>query len=85
MPITAFALAAYRVLVPEHATLEQLGQMIYGTAQGQMSGIPVFIMRATYNEQGMIEKTKSLATRSQRRQYAEDWVMTFADHKQQIA
>jgi hypothetical protein len=79
MPSTAFALAAYRVLVPEHVTLEEFGQMIYETSQKQMSGIPTFVMRVTYNEQGMMEKTKLLATRSQQCQYSEDWVMTFVE------
>jgi hypothetical protein len=36
-------------------------------------------MRATYNENAIIAKLKPLAARSQRRQYPEDWVMTFVD------
>ena len=79
MPSAAFALAAYRVLVPEYATLEELGHMLYTTFQLNLSGIPSLIMRTTYNEDAMIERLKALAARSQKRQYPEDWVMTFVD------
>jgi hypothetical protein len=44
-----------------------------------MSGLTAFAMRATYNEKAIIEKLKALATRSQKRQYPEDWVMTFVE------
>jgi hypothetical protein len=83
MPSAALALAAYRVLVPEYATLEEVGQVIYEAAQNSMSGIPAFAMRATYNERGRIEKLKLLAARSQRRQYPEDWVMIFVEGNEQ--
>ena len=79
MPSAAFALAAYRVLTPEYATLEELGHMLYETLQLNLSGIPSLIMRTTYNEDAMIERLKALAARSQKRQYPEDWVMTFVE------
>jgi hypothetical protein len=79
MPPAALALAAYRVLVPRHANLEDVGQMLFKTLQGEMSGVASLIMQVTYSEKGNIEKLKSLAARSQRRQYREDWVMTFVN------
>ena len=75
----ALALAVYRVLVPEYATLEEVGYLLFGALQLDLSGIKSFIMHVTYNEGAMIEKLKTLATRSQKRQYAEDWVMTFVE------
>jgi hypothetical protein len=79
MPPTAYALAAYRVLVPDHATLEDVGQMFYETVEEQTSGVPGFVMRVTYNEHKMMERTQSLANRSQRREYPEDWVLTYVE------
>jgi hypothetical protein len=79
MPSAALALAVYRVLVPAHATLEDVGRMLYETVQNGLSGVPSLIMRATYNEPAIMEKLKLLATRSQRRQYPEDWVLTYVE------
>jgi hypothetical protein len=79
MPSAAFALAAYRALVPEYATLQEVGHMLYETLQLDMSGLTAFVMRTTYNEEAIIEKLKALAARSQKRQYLEDWVMTFVE------
>jgi hypothetical protein len=79
MPSAAFALAAYRVLVPEYATVEEVGHILYETLQLDMSGLTAFAMRATYNEKAIIEKLKALAARSQKRQYPEDWVLTFVE------
>jgi hypothetical protein len=79
MPSAALALATYRVLVPEYATVEEVGHILYGALQLDMSGLAAFAMRATYNEKAIIEKLKALAARSQKRQYPEDWGMTFVD------
>ena len=79
MPSAAFGLATYRVLVPEYATVEEVGRIIYETLQLDMSGLTGIAMRATYNEKAIIEKLKALAARSQKRQYPEDWVMTFVE------
>jgi hypothetical protein len=79
MPTAALALATYRVLVPEYATLEEVGKILYEAIQLNMSGVASLIMRATYNENAIIAKLKPLAARSQRRQYPEDWVMTFVE------
>jgi hypothetical protein len=79
MPLAALALAVYRVLVPEFASVEVVGQILYQTLQEQTSGIPTLLMHATYNEQAMIQATKALAARSQQRQYPGDWVMTFVE------
>jgi hypothetical protein len=79
MPSAAFGLAAYRVLVPEYATMEEVGYMLYETLQLDMSGLTAFVMRTTYNEKAIIEKLKALAVRSQKCQYPEDWVMTFVE------
>jgi hypothetical protein len=79
MPSAALALATYRVLVPEYATLEAVGKVLYEAIQLNMSGVASLIMRATYNENAIIAKLKLLAARSQQRQYPEDWVMTFVD------
>jgi hypothetical protein len=83
MPPAALALATYRVLVPEYANLEEVGQILYKTVQGEMSGVASLIMRVTYNEKANIEKLKLLAARSQRRQYPKDWVMTFIEGTRQ--
>ena len=79
MPSAALALAAYRALVPDYATLEEVGQLLYETLQLDLSGATALVMRATYNEGAIIEKLKALAARSQRRQYPGDWVMTFVE------
>ncbi|HUH97761.1 MAG TPA: L-2-amino-thiazoline-4-carboxylic acid hydrolase [Anaerolineales bacterium] len=79
MPSAAFALAAYRVLVPEYATLEDAGHILYETLQLDMGGFTSLVMQATYNETAIIEKLRLLAIRSQKRQYPEDWVMTFVE------
>jgi len=79
MPSAALALATYRVLVPEYATLEEVGHILYEALQNTMNGLPSLIMKVTYNEEAIIEKLKALAARSQKRQYPEDWVMTFVE------
>ena len=79
MPPTALGLATYRVLVPKYATLEEVGRILYDIMQRETGGITGFIMRAMYNEGAMMQKLKSLAARSQQRQYPEDWVMTFVE------
>ena len=73
MPSAAFALAAYRVLVPEYATPDEAGHILYETLQLDMSGLTSVVMKTTYNEEAIIEKLKALAARSQKRQYPEDW------------
>ena len=79
MPPAALALATYRELVPEYATVEDVGLILYQTLQSVLSGVASLFMRVTFNEEAMIEKLKLLAARSQKRQYAEDWVMTFVE------
>jgi hypothetical protein len=79
MPSAALALATYRVLVPKHATLEEVGRILYETLQSAMSGVTSFFMRATYNEKAIMEKLEALAARSQTRQYPQDWVMTYVE------
>ena len=79
MPPAALALSAYHVLVPGYATVEETGLVLYQAFQQALKGIPSFIMRTTYNEGAMISKLKALAARSQKRQYAEDWVMAFVE------
>lgn len=77
MPSAALGLAAYRILSPDYATLEEVGHMIYETVARGLSGIPSRIMKMAYNEEREIEELTQLALRSQQRQYAEDWVMTY--------
>ena len=83
MPPAALALATYRVLVPEYATVEDVGHILYQALQLNLSGIAPLIMHATYNEPAMIAKLKALAARSQQRQYPDDWVLTFVDGRGQ--
>jgi hypothetical protein len=77
MPPTAFALAAYRVLVPEKMDLEQFGRLFFETVQEQMDNLSSRLMKIVGTDQGMMEKTKLLADRSQQRKYKEDWVINF--------
>ena len=79
MPPTALALATYRALVPQEANLQQVGQILFESVQIELSGLPSLFMRMMYNEKTTMERLRTLAVRSQRRQYAQDWVMTFAE------
>jgi hypothetical protein len=79
MPPTALALAAYRILVPGKLIMEPFGKLFFETIQEQMNNITSSIMKIVGTDQGMKEKTKLLAERSQRRQYKEDWVINFVE------
>ena len=81
MPPAALGLAAYRVLVPKYANLEEVGQILYETAERAMGGLASIVMRVMYSESSAADKLRLLATRSQHRQYPDDWVMTFVDGK----
>jgi hypothetical protein len=79
MPPTSFALAAYRVLVPEKMVLKQFGRLFFETVQEQMNNLSSHLMKIVGTDQGMKEKTKLLADRSQQRKYKEDWVINFVE------
>jgi hypothetical protein len=79
MPPASYALAAYRVLVPGRMDIEQFGKLFFETVQEQMTNLSSSIMKIIGTDQGMKEKTRLLAERSQRRQYAEDWVINFVE------
>jgi hypothetical protein len=79
MPPTSLALAAYRILVPNNLNLEQFGLLFFETIREQMNNISSSAMRIIGTDQGMKEKTKILAERSQRRKYKDDWVISFVE------
>ena len=79
MPPTSLALAAYRILVPIKLNIEQFGLIFFETIQEQMNNISSYAMRVIGTDQGMKEKTKILAERSQQRQYKDDWVINYIE------
>jgi hypothetical protein len=79
MPPTSLALAAYRVLVPKEVDINQFGKLFFESVQEQMENISSYLMRIVGTDQGMKEKTRILADRSQQRKYKEDWVIHFVE------
>ncbi len=79
MPPTSLALAAYRVLVPGKMEMEPFGRLFFETIKEQMNNLSSSLMKIVGTDQGMKEKTKLLAERSQRRQFKEDWVINFVE------
>ncbi len=76
---TALALAAYRILVPINLNIEQFGLIFFETIQEQMNNISSYAMQVIGTDQGMKEKTKLLAERSQQHQYKDDWVINYVE------
>jgi hypothetical protein len=79
MPPAAFALAAYRILVPGSVPMEPFAKLFFESVREQTKNISSYLMRFIGTDEGMKTNTRILADRSLLRAYPEDWVMHFVE------
>jgi hypothetical protein len=79
MPPAAFALSAYRILVPGDMAVDSFAKMFFEAVKEQTQNLSSYLMRLIGTDEGMKANTRLLAERSLLRAYPEDWVMDFVE------